>query len=71
MSWRWSAMDETFVSLVADQLRRAGLTHDVLDPREIALDLADRTALNESLEDLIVSSDTAPAPASFHPEWPE
>lgn len=64
-------MDEEFVRSVADQLRHAGLTHDVFDPAEIARDLADRTALNETLDELIGSSDMAPAPASFDPGWPE
>jgi hypothetical protein len=64
-------VDETYISFVAEQLRQAGLTHDVLDPGEIARDLAERTTLNESLDELIGSSDDAPAPASFHPGWSE
>ena len=69
MSWRWSEVDEAFIRLVAERLRQAGLIHEVLDPGEIARDLAERTTLNESLDELIGSLDMTPAPASFNPEW--
>jgi hypothetical protein len=69
--WRWPALDETYIRFVAEQLRQAGLTHDVFEPGEIARDLAERTTFNESLDELIGSSDVAPAPASFQPEWSE
>lgn len=64
-------MSEAYVSFVAEHLRQAGLTHPVLDTEEIAADLAERTELNESLDELIDSSEIAPVPTSFDPGWYE
>ncbi len=58
------------VDLVVIQLRLMGFEDGVLDPEEIAADLAERSRLNETLETLVGESDLAPAPATFRPEWP-
>lgn len=64
-------MDELDPGLVTRLLRLEGLNHAILDTGQIADDLAERTELNRTLDDLIGSSETAPAPATFDPEWSE
>lgn len=64
-------MDEPDVGLVERLLRLEKLTHEIFDPEEIAGDLVERTELNQTLDDLIESSDNAPAPATFDPSWAE
>ena len=63
-------MDERWVEMVADQMRHLGLDNDVFDPAETAADLADRSALNATLDALIA---TAPPldPTAFDPRWSE
>lgn len=54
---------------VASQLRQLGLTDDVFDAEEIAADLAERAALNATLEDLIDSAGVSADPTTFHSGW--
>lgn len=62
-------MDEQLVKMVASQLSGLGLTNDLFDAAAIAADLAERTALNATLEDLIDSAEVPPDPTTFHPGW--
>lgn len=54
---------------VASQLSNLGLADQIFDAAEIAADLAERTALNATLDDLIGSADPPPDPTTFNPSW--
>lgn len=64
-------MDDPWVRLVAEQLRIVGLVHEAFDADEIAGDLADRTALNDSLDELIAEAGPEPDPIAFDLRWGE
>ena len=62
-------MSELAVELVAAQLHQLGLVDEAFDAAEIAADLAERTALNDTLKELIDSAASPPDPTLFDPGW--
>lgn len=62
-------MDERAVRLVAEQLGSLGLAGDAFVAAEIAADLAERSALNATLQDLIDSAEVPPDPTGFRAGW--
>ncbi len=61
-------MTEPTAAVVAAMLADAGLTHDVFDAEEVAADLRERTAMNETLDELL---DEQPRrdPTAFEARW--
>ena len=57
-------MDESAISKVRSQLNAAGLTDELFDAEAIAVDLAERTILSESLDDMVAASELVPGAAT-------
>lgn len=62
-------VDEQAVEIVAARLASLGLTDEAFIAGEIASDLAERSALNETLQDLIDEAEVSPDPTSFRAGW--
>ncbi len=56
-------MDDNAISRARSQLSSAGLTHEVFDAQEVAADLAERTTLSESLDEMVTASELVPGSA--------